>query len=102
MKYRLRVTAAAFADMEDAAIWYENQRTGLGQKFLSAVKKGFDTIQSFPERYAFADDKKVRKKYLLPAPFRSYMIIYHLNDDLVTVTAVFHTSRDPRQWQSRE
>lgn len=101
MRYRLKITAAATEDMEDAAIWYENQRSGLGQTFLIAMKKAFDVIRSNPERYPFADEGKMRKRYLLPSPFRSYMIIYFIEDDLITVNAVFHTSRDPNVWQSR-
>ncbi len=102
MKYRLQITAAATTDLEDAAIWYEDQRAGLGPKFLRAVQKGLSVIQSAPNRYIFADDSKTRRRYLLPAPFSTYMIIYYTEDDLITVSAIFHTSRDPKRWLAED
>lgn len=30
-----------------------------------------------------------------------YMVFYRVDDDQITVLAVYHTSRDPAGWQSR-
>ncbi|MEM6264279.1 MAG: type II toxin-antitoxin system RelE/ParE family toxin [Bacteroidota bacterium] len=102
MTHQVVVTKAALQDMEEAAIWYENQTSGIGHKFLSVVNAGFEIISKHPDRYPYADSEKRRRKYLLPSPFRSYLIIYTIDENTVTVLAVFHTSRNPSIWQSRD
>ncbi len=37
MIYEIRFQYEAENDIEDAALWYENQRQGLGKDFLDAV-----------------------------------------------------------------
>ncbi|MEL7340455.1 MAG: type II toxin-antitoxin system RelE/ParE family toxin [Bacteroidota bacterium] len=101
MAFKLVVSAAAAEDMEKVAIWYEDQRSGLGGNFLLETKKGFARIQSSPERYPIADSQKDWRFHLLPAPFRNYKIIYPLQEDKIVVLAVFHVGRDPNIWKSR-
>ncbi|MEL7530390.1 MAG: type II toxin-antitoxin system RelE/ParE family toxin [Bacteroidota bacterium] len=102
MSFRLVISTAAVADMEAAAIWYEDRQTGLGHKFLAEIRKGFQNVQSSPERYPYADEDKEWRFHLLAAPFRYYKIIYQIKADQITVVAVFHTSQDPEIWQARD
>jgi hypothetical protein len=37
MTHRLIIRAQAEADITDAAIWYQNQQSGLGREFLAEV-----------------------------------------------------------------
>jgi hypothetical protein len=48
---RLLVRPAAAADLDDAFLWYEQQRSGLGHEFLAAVRTTFGSILSNPEIY---------------------------------------------------
>ena len=38
MTYRLAIRIEAEQDITDAAIWYHNQRPGLGEEFIAAVQ----------------------------------------------------------------
>ena len=40
---------AAAADVEEAWLWYEAQREGLGDEFLQVVQDALDSIAAFPE-----------------------------------------------------
>jgi toxin ParE1/3/4 len=46
------------ADLEvaEAALWYEEQRSGLGQRFLAAVRKAADAAARSPQVYAHVHD----------------------------------------------
>lgn len=43
---------AAAADVEDAYLWYEAQRRGLGEEFLAAVGAALDSVAANPEEGA--------------------------------------------------
>ncbi|MBI3895471.1 MAG: hypothetical protein HY313_06025 [Acidobacteria bacterium] len=51
MRPILRPAAAAAADIEEAFLWYERQRTGLGDDFFAAVQSALDNIVTHPTRY---------------------------------------------------
>jgi hypothetical protein len=43
---------AAELEIAEAALWYEDQRLGLGQRFLAAVRKAADAAANSPQLYA--------------------------------------------------
>lgn len=45
------VRPAAAADIEQAFLWYEERRPGLGDEFLVAVQRALDNITAHPARY---------------------------------------------------
>ena len=42
------VRPAAAADIDEAFVWYERQRPGLGDEFLAAVQSARDSIATHP------------------------------------------------------
>jgi len=56
------VRPAAAADIEDAFLWYEQQRPGLGADFLRTVDGALAAIQSSPP-----DDRALTPIFLLQA-----------------------------------
>jgi toxin ParE1/3/4 len=93
----LIVNPLAESDMAEAKAWYDERRSGLGDDFLLCVEEVFDRLRRTPELYSKVFDD------LRLAPVRRfpYAVIYRADEDQVTVVAVYHTSRDPRQWQAR-
>mgnify|MGYP001559757151 FL=1 len=51
MSLKVHLRPEAEADIEDAAIWYDRQRKGLGQEFLDDVLVALDTISENPNIY---------------------------------------------------
>jgi len=93
----LFVRPAAAADIEDAFLWYEAQRAGLGDEFLVAVDQALTTVGESPRLHGVVH-RDIRRTKVRRFP---YSVFYRIVEDNVVVVACFHASRDPRRWQRR-
>ncbi|MGH9324935.1 MAG: type II toxin-antitoxin system RelE/ParE family toxin [Vicinamibacteria bacterium] len=93
----LIIRPAAAAEIDEAYLWYESQRTGLGEEFLVEVNGALDTIREMPELYAVVH-RDTRRAMLVRFP---YSLLYRLVNKQVIVVACFHGKRDPKGWQGR-
>jgi plasmid stabilization system protein ParE len=84
-------------EFDEAALWYEARRIGLGAEFAAEIQKVLDTIAEYPDRYpiVFGDVREARARRF------PYCVYYRRKLDRVVVIAVFHTSREPSIWQAR-
>lgn len=84
-------------EIDDAYAWYETQRHGLGEEFLTEVQRVLDQIVRNPEIHApiYQTVRHSRVKRF------AYAIYYRIELDRINVIAVHHSKRDPRHWQSR-
>lgn len=97
MNLPLIVNPEAEVDLDEAKAWYDAQRLGLGDELLNCVSEVFDRLRRTPRLYG-----KVFQELRLALVRRfPYAVIYRIDDDQITVVAVYHTRRDPRGWQSR-
>jgi plasmid stabilization system protein ParE len=97
--YRLEIRPDALADIEEAARWYAEQRSGLGAEFAREVVGAIDTLLRNPLSYRVRHKRKnIRWKLLDRFPYR---IVFRITDDLITVLAVIHSARHDRQWRRR-
>lgn len=88
---------AAAADVEDAYLWYESQRIGLGEEFLAAVRMVVESIIAYPERFPVVH-RNTRRALLRRFP---YGLFYRIVDDQIVFVACMHGRRNPRRWQLR-
>jgi len=88
---------AAAADVEEAWLWYQAQREGLGDEFLQVVNDALESIAAFPESAPLVQ-ADIRRHLLRRFP---YGLFYRLIQGQVVVVACFHAKRDPRVWRSR-
>ena len=91
------VRPEAEADLADAQEWYERQQHGLGAEFLRCVEEVFARLERTPRMYGEVY-RGVRRVLTRRFP---YAVYYRVEEAEVVVLGVFHTSRNPRQWQSR-
>lgn len=91
------VRPAAAADIEEAFLWYEGQRAGLGNEFLAAVQSALDDLIAHPTRYPVMH-RDTRRALVHRFP---YGIFYRVYGEAVVVVACMHGRRDPRRWRSR-
>ena len=91
------VRPAAAADIEEAFLWYERQRAGLGDEFLIAIQSALDKIVAHPNRYPVIR-RNTRRMLVHRFP---YQIFYRVYDEVVVVVACMHGRRDPLRWQLR-
>jgi toxin ParE1/3/4 len=102
---RPRVLPLAFDEALHAALWYDEQRTGLGDEFYDEVLKSLESVGRTPLRYpvyeAFSVNPPLRR-----APVRRfpYDVIYRFDegDAEPLVIAVCHASQRPGYWAGRE
>jgi len=95
--FSIELLETATADLQDAYDWYEEQSVGLGDRFIKEVDNHLDLISENPYLFAIQFSGKYRFALLDHFPFR---IVYSFdeNQKIVFVTAVFHTSRDPKRF----
>ena len=91
------VRPAAAADIDDAFLWYEGQRPGLGADFLRTVDSALAAIQSNPQLHAVIY-RNTRRALLRRFPYGVYYRVY---PDSIVIVACMHGRRDPKRWQVR-
>jgi len=88
---------AAAADVEAAYRWYEQQRAGLGDEFLDAVRATLRAIEANPASYAVGY-RNTRRGLVRRFP---YAVFCRVMGEHVVVVACMHARRNPRQWRRR-
>lgn len=87
----------AAQDLGEAYMWYEQQRPGLGEDFLSCVEACVRQIVRNPRINA-----QVHKQYRRAIVRRfPYCIFYDHTDEQVMIYCVLHSSRSPDRWRER-
>jgi plasmid stabilization system protein ParE len=90
--------SAAKNDVREAAKWYNEQQTGLGRRFTADVRKRITSIKQNLYAYSIKYGQ-VRTAVLDNFP---YMVHFSIeNDRTILVSAVLHTSRNPKIWTER-
>lgn len=87
----------AQGDVREAYLWYEDQRRGLGEQFLAALKDAEDLASTFPASCAVVH-RTTRRVLLKRFPYGLY---FRMAGVRVIVVACYHCSRDPEGWKRR-
>lgn len=87
----------ALEEFEAAALWYEDQTPGLGDRFIEAVEEAFQRIIDHPASWPFLEDD-VRRVLTRVFP---YAVLYTVEPDGILVVAVMHCHRQPGYWRER-
>jgi plasmid stabilization system protein ParE len=97
MAAELVIAPEAEQDIAEAYAWYERQREGLGEDFLSCLDACIQRIRRTPAMHAPMHEN-YRRGLVRRFP---YAVFYEYAEDTVSVYCVFHTSRDPEKWRQR-
>lgn len=97
MNYILIVEDEAELDTLEAFNWYEIEKNGLGEDFVTETENCILNIQNNPLQYQIIY-KNIRRALLHKFP---YGIFYILEDDKVFVISVTHLKRHPKNWRKR-
>lgn len=98
MSRKLLILEPAKWDIQEYAEWYHKKDMLLSLNFEDCIDEGMRDIQLQPEGYQFRYRGRIRIRFIKRFP---YGIHYTLDDDTITVIAVFHTKKDPKSWQER-
>lgn len=97
MTRRFILRPRAENDIQSAFEWYESQRPGLGDEFLTAIREKLEAIRSFPESGPVIY-RDVRRAVVSRFP---YLIFYVVRAMRVSVLAILHHARNPAVWPRR-
>lgn len=89
----------ALEEYREAALYYAEQRRGLGGEFVAAVEAAVASICAKPEQYqAVGDGVRIFRLRRFP-----YFIFYRHESDRqrVVIYAVVHHRRRPDYWRER-
>ena len=98
-KFHVEYNPEFFDDLVLSVDWYNEQRSGLGDRFFKNVKKQTAKLSTlalcFAVRYS-----DIRCMLIEKFP---YLVHYRVDvqNKTVKVEALFHTSRDPKIWNER-
>jgi plasmid stabilization system protein ParE len=95
MSRRTFVRPEAQINIREAAAWYEQRETGLGQRFVGEIRQSLKTISMTPLRFPLLENG-VRRLLLHLFPYAVYFIV---ESDRVIVIAVLHQHRAPQTWE---
>ena len=97
MTLRIVFRRSARGEFEDAAVRYDDQRSGLGEEFIVEIEEAISRAAAAPERYplVFGD---IRRTVARRFP---YSVYFRVRANSLVVLAVFHGRRNPAIWQRR-
>ena len=84
-------------ELNDATVYFEIEREGLGLRFLSAVEAAVAQIRDHPEASPVII-QDIRRRVLRGFP---YSIMYSIKPDRIRILAVANQRRRPFYWRGR-
>lgn len=85
-------------ELEEAAVWYERQQSGLGEDFLVEFERTLNRIVEDPVRWRIFYNGN-RKLNFDRFP---YAIVYAVEGEQIWLKAVMHLHRQPFYWRARK
>lgn len=98
----VRIHPQAADEAEQAVAWYENERSGLGGEFASAIDAALDLMEwsEIPSVPAAGQAGKLGVRRLILKRF-PYDVVFIASAHDIWVIAFAHHSRRPAFWTSR-
>ena len=97
MKKRVSFHELAEIELNDASIFFESKREGLGLRFLAAMEAAVTHIQEHPQASPIIIED-IRRKVLRRFP---YSILYSIKSDRIRILAIANQRRRPFYWLGR-
>jgi toxin ParE1/3/4 len=92
VSWRVIIRPKAEADLREARLWYETQRSGLGDELLQEISRAIDLLKENPERPIYY--RGFRRSLIRRFP---YKLFYRIEGNLVIVFRILHAKRDHRR-----
>ena len=96
--FSLIINPFAEEDLKDAKKWYDLQLEKLGDDFLKEIRKTIFHIQKNPLQFQKVR-KQTRRAIVKRFPYSIYFVV---NNQVINVFAIFHSSRSPKIWRQRD
>ncbi|MEK6794799.1 MAG: type II toxin-antitoxin system RelE/ParE family toxin [Spirochaetota bacterium] len=97
MIYRHIIRPEAETDLFESSLWYDEQRTGLGDEFIGCIEAKIAEIIRNPVAFPVID-LDVRRALIRRFPFG---IFFTVRADTIYVVAILHLTRHEDTWKTR-
>jgi hypothetical protein len=97
--YNFKYFDQVFIDVQEAKIWYKEQKEGLEDEFAIAIEKAIEQVLKMPSAYS-PRYKNVRIAHPKIFPYNIHFYIDEVNE-IVVFTAIVYNGRDPKIAMSR-
>ena len=94
---RVRFITPANIELDEAVRYYDGEMPGLGFRFFEEVDAAVERTRLFPEGWTRIGER-TRRCMLKGFP---YALLYAIEGDEITVSAVAHLHRDPEHYADR-
>ncbi|HEV7396804.1 MAG TPA: type II toxin-antitoxin system RelE/ParE family toxin [Pyrinomonadaceae bacterium] len=88
----------ALEEYRQAAGWYSERESELGQQFIGSVEDTIKRVVEAPTRWRVIEED-VRRCLTRVFP---YAVLYTIEPDFLLIVAVMHCSREPGYWRGRK
>lgn len=100
---RVELHPEARAELRAAAIWYDEQRPGLGNEFVAEVSSMVGSIGEAPASFQIwpgtsGAPTSIRRAVMKRFP---YVVAFEVHTEHFLVLAIAHAKRRPLYWLSR-
>ena len=85
---------AAGREFDEATLWYDERRAGLGSQFVSEINHAIELVLKNPQRFPIMH-REIRCVRACRFP---YSVFFRAEAQRIVVLAVFHARRDPSVW----
>lgn len=97
-KKNLEFLEKAQQEAQESRAYYDSVQDGLGQEFKNEVDKTLKRI--FDNPYQFPKGR--REKRIAQVNRFPFVVIFQVRKLIILVISIFHTSRNPKEWENRE
>jgi toxin ParE1/3/4 len=99
---KTRVLSPALEEISQAAVWFDRQRSGLGNEFWLAVDSMFSRIEENPQVFSKSEfaAPDVDLRFAVVRRF-NYVVHFLIELNEVQIVSVAHGSRRPGHWLRR-
>ena len=84
-------------EFQEAVVFYDNRKAGLGSEFAEEVRKAIARIIQYPEAWS-PISRRTRRCRVNRFPFG---VIYQVREGTLLIVAVMHLHREPDSWKNR-
>jgi len=88
---------AARREMREAAFYYRDKASGLGNDFISEVERAVDAVAESPSTWPVFEGE-LRRRLVRRFPFA---VLYRIDPGEIVIIAIAHLSKKPGYWRSR-
>ena len=93
----IRLLEIAETELDEAVIFYNSEKPGLGAEFIVEFVNSLDRIKAYPKAWN-PFTQNTRRCQLRRFP---YGIVYQILETEILVVAISHLHREPGYWQER-